>query len=340
MVKQWLHELTIGVSGTSRESARIRQYRLNGLKRWHVGSIVIIIPILLQLALFLFLVGLVMLLWTLDGTVAAVITALVGLLFVFVIAATVLPVVRVDCSYRSPQALGIFIVVRAFKRSVMNLADRLIQRAWGATRRWKRSRGLLGKISELAWEAYIAVCLSTKEIPTWSGREHIEVSRTMDQLDRDLATVAYTTTFDAKYLDDLRPLLADLPWNHAIACYDEIFAARTRLWGTSVARTQDRFSRHSFDVLHILLTVDNHERGPEWREAAKNVLNNLPPPTTSDNPDPNVLRNLSVLAMENSEAADKAFLRIITHLRDYEVGADVCSSGEGIRAGTILSIAC
>ncbi|KAI0714663.1 hypothetical protein C8Q76DRAFT_599205, partial [Earliella scabrosa] len=44
MVKQWLHEISIGVSGTSRESARIRQYRLNSLKRWRVGGIVIIIP--------------------------------------------------------------------------------------------------------------------------------------------------------------------------------------------------------------------------------------------------------------------------------------------------------
>ena len=57
MVKQWLHELSIGVSGsgTSRESARVRQFRLNSLRRWRVGGIVIIIPILLQLALFLFL---------------------------------------------------------------------------------------------------------------------------------------------------------------------------------------------------------------------------------------------------------------------------------------------
>ncbi|KAH9934068.1 uncharacterized protein BXZ73DRAFT_18153, partial [Epithele typhae] len=44
MVKQWLHELSIGVSGTSRESARVRQYRLEGLKRWHVATIVIVIP--------------------------------------------------------------------------------------------------------------------------------------------------------------------------------------------------------------------------------------------------------------------------------------------------------
>ncbi|EIW63836.1 uncharacterized protein TRAVEDRAFT_84539, partial [Trametes versicolor FP-101664 SS1] len=44
MVKQWLHELSVGVSGTSRESARIRQYRVNSLRRWRVGGIVIVIP--------------------------------------------------------------------------------------------------------------------------------------------------------------------------------------------------------------------------------------------------------------------------------------------------------
>ncbi|KAI0640224.1 hypothetical protein C8Q77DRAFT_1018419, partial [Trametes polyzona] len=44
MVKQWLHELSVGLSGTSRESARVRQYRVNSLRRWQVGGIVIVIP--------------------------------------------------------------------------------------------------------------------------------------------------------------------------------------------------------------------------------------------------------------------------------------------------------
>ncbi|KAI0801384.1 hypothetical protein C8Q74DRAFT_1400704 [Fomes fomentarius] len=150
MVKQWLHELSIGVSGTSRESARIRQYRLNSLKRWHVGSIVIIIPVLLQLALFLFLVGLVILLWTLHGTVAAVATTLVWTLFVFVATTTLLPVLRVDCCYRSPQAVGIFMAVREVRKTARGLLVCFAEGAWSLTKRWKRRGGLLGKSARLA----------------------------------------------------------------------------------------------------------------------------------------------------------------------------------------------
>ncbi|KAI0701270.1 hypothetical protein C8T65DRAFT_741795 [Cerioporus squamosus] len=301
MVKQWLHELSIGVSGTSRESARIRQYRLNSLKRWRVGSIVIIIPILLQVALFLFLVGLVMLLWTLHGTVAAVATSLVGTLFVFVAVTTLLPVVRVDCCYRSPQALGIFMAVREVRKATRGL--------------WRRAPG---KAAELAWRVYVGACISRKDLPSWHGREQIDVAKEKNALDRDQASMAYTTTFDSKYLDTLRPVLADLPWAHAVACYEDIFHARTRLWGTSAARTQDRFARHSFDALHVLLTV---------------MMTNGKEPDTSEE---NVLRNLSVLAKDNSPCADKAFLRIIMHLRDYET-RQVFESREGIRAVMIMS---
>ena len=36
IMKQWLHEVSSGLSGTSRETARLRQHRLNGLIRWKV----------------------------------------------------------------------------------------------------------------------------------------------------------------------------------------------------------------------------------------------------------------------------------------------------------------
>ena len=57
MVKQWLDQLRVGLSGTSRDSARLRQYRLNGILKWQVGSIIVVLPILLQLALLLFLLA-------------------------------------------------------------------------------------------------------------------------------------------------------------------------------------------------------------------------------------------------------------------------------------------
>lgn len=330
MVKQWLHDLSIGVSGTSRESARMRQYRLNSLRHWHVGSIVIIIPILLQLSLFLFLAGLIMLLWTLHVTVASVATSLVGVLFVFVVMTTLLPVVRVDCCYRSPQAVGIFIAVRGVRKATKSFIIRLAEGAWSLTKAWKRRQGLLGKVAELAWRVYVAACISKKDIPTWRGREQIDVAKAVNALDRDLATTAYTTTFDPKSLDNLRPLLADMPWKDAVACYDSVFHARDRLWGTATARTQDRFSRHSFEALHILLTVRAEERDADWEDAMARVLNNLP--TSGDTEEENVLRNLSVLATGDTQCADKAFLRIIMHLRDYDTNG-VFNSIEGIRSG-------
>ncbi|KAL1942594.1 hypothetical protein VTO73DRAFT_6196 [Trametes versicolor] len=103
MVKQWLNEYSSGVSGTSRPVARVRQYRLNNLRTWRVEDIIGAIPILLQLALALFLSGMLILLWTLHDTVAAIASTLVSLLAVFTVVTTLLPLVNPKCSYLTPQ---------------------------------------------------------------------------------------------------------------------------------------------------------------------------------------------------------------------------------------------
>ncbi|KAI0644845.1 hypothetical protein C8Q79DRAFT_881203, partial [Trametes meyenii] len=78
MVKQWLNEYSSGVSSeTTRENARIRQYRLNNLIKWRVSAIVMTIPLLLQFALAFFLSGLVILLYSLNRSVMAVSAGLV-----------------------------------------------------------------------------------------------------------------------------------------------------------------------------------------------------------------------------------------------------------------------
>lgn len=50
LVKQWLAQYTYGLSGTSRDSARLRQYRDDGLLRWKVAKIIMLLPMLLQVA--------------------------------------------------------------------------------------------------------------------------------------------------------------------------------------------------------------------------------------------------------------------------------------------------
>ncbi|KAI0816068.1 hypothetical protein BC628DRAFT_1280033, partial [Trametes gibbosa] len=104
MVKQWLNEYTIGASGTSPQIARLRQYRLNNLKKWRVASIVLVIPLLLQLALVLYLAGLLVLLWNLHQTVAAVISVLVGTFGLLTLVTTFLPLYDDTCAYLTPMA--------------------------------------------------------------------------------------------------------------------------------------------------------------------------------------------------------------------------------------------
>ncbi|TFK80266.1 hypothetical protein K466DRAFT_467602, partial [Polyporus arcularius HHB13444] len=102
MVKQWLTEYQSGLSGTSRQTARLRQLRLNSLQRWRVKEIVSFLPVLLQIASGLFFAGLLILLWNLNRTVAIVGTFFVAILLAFSLGTIILPSIATHCSYLSP----------------------------------------------------------------------------------------------------------------------------------------------------------------------------------------------------------------------------------------------
>ncbi|KAI0763504.1 hypothetical protein BD413DRAFT_484052, partial [Trametes elegans] len=104
LVKQWIYELTFGLSGNSRSIAQLRQLRLESVRKWRVETFIILIPLVLQLALILFFAGLLVLLWNLDTTVASTATGLTGAFFLFIIIITIIPTIHWDCGYRSPQA--------------------------------------------------------------------------------------------------------------------------------------------------------------------------------------------------------------------------------------------
>ncbi|OSD01205.1 hypothetical protein PYCCODRAFT_1337545, partial [Trametes coccinea BRFM310] len=104
MIKQWLHETEVGLSGTSRDTARLRQLRLDSLEKWHVGVIVATLPVLLQIASALFFAGLLIFLWTLHPVVAKVASAIVALDVFFVLVTLLAPALSEDCPYRSLQS--------------------------------------------------------------------------------------------------------------------------------------------------------------------------------------------------------------------------------------------
>lgn len=112
LVKQWIQAFVSPVSGPPLTQARIRHFRYMGVEKWHVPLIVGLLPTLLHLALFLFFIGLVVLLSTLDNVVAVFVGLIAILAYTAYIAANLLPVWYPECPYKTPISTYAYLVVR------------------------------------------------------------------------------------------------------------------------------------------------------------------------------------------------------------------------------------
>ncbi|RPD61518.1 hypothetical protein L227DRAFT_546481 [Lentinus tigrinus ALCF2SS1-6] len=222
-VKQWINEAK--VDGTSRQSARLRQYRLNGLVKWRVGTIVVIPPILLQLASVLFLSGLLVLLWTLHSTVAAVVSLLVASFFTFFLGVTILPVFKGDCSYRSPASVAMYVVLTCIRNVVLWVIRRVCREIYRLATRWVHVRqAQLDRLGDFAWRGY-------DDIPTWRGRDLNMIHEHHSSLDRAIATSAYSTTAHAKFLSSMPVIFTDLTPDDVVMCFDDLRKFMKGEWG-------------------------------------------------------------------------------------------------------------
>jgi hypothetical protein len=121
-VKQWLSSYIPPSTMTSRQRTRLWNHRQCGLRKWRVPAIVSVLPNLLQLALLLFLVGLVVLLWTLNRVSAIVVMIPVVILMILLGITSIIPTFVPQCPYKSPQAWWIYLILYhvtcSFKRFV------------------------------------------------------------------------------------------------------------------------------------------------------------------------------------------------------------------------------
>ena len=255
-VKQWIHEYLSGLWGTSREIARLREYRLQGLTKWRVDMVVAVLPLLLQVALGLFLAGLLILLWNLHHTVACVASALVGTLVLFSVCTTVLPLLQPDCAYLSPQSLGLFYAwekTRYATTFVLGYILYPVRVALAISNRAARNAvryccSVLGLAPFLVplWFRMPArrSMLQTYSYPLWSydddtvpqhvvwrGREQLAVERAAPALDSALVARAYTTTMDPARLDVAVACLAGLTRRDLWDCFRTVCMANARRWG-------------------------------------------------------------------------------------------------------------
>jgi hypothetical protein len=88
---------------------------------------------MLQLALFLYLAGIVVLLWTINNVVAALLSAVIGSFFTFYAFTCILPVFSKNCPYRSSLAWGFSITINQFiLPSASSIFRRMYQlTSWG-----------------------------------------------------------------------------------------------------------------------------------------------------------------------------------------------------------------
>ncbi|KAF9020921.1 hypothetical protein BDP27DRAFT_1411622 [Rhodocollybia butyracea] len=101
LARQWLRQYLSIVTGTPRQRAFIRQFRLDGLKKWRVRTIIGMLPVLLHISLMMFLAGLAIFLVSLDIVMAYVVGTIAVTVALLYFAATVLPLVTLQCPYRT-----------------------------------------------------------------------------------------------------------------------------------------------------------------------------------------------------------------------------------------------
>jgi len=111
-VSQWLQHHGDKTTSTSQQSVRIWYFRDRGFVEWRVQGIINILPLLLQLSVALFLIGLIQLLFSMNIIVASIVTVLVAALLAFSIGTALIPAFVPKCPYKSPQAWWCFLIMR------------------------------------------------------------------------------------------------------------------------------------------------------------------------------------------------------------------------------------
>ncbi|KAK7684418.1 hypothetical protein QCA50_012365 [Cerrena zonata] len=118
LVKQWFHELMAYTTHDPQERLKLRFFRERGLERWKVFAIASSLPVLLQLALILFFIGLAVFLHQLDSIVGWTITGImISWLMIFTFT-TFTPAFSSQCPYKTPMLKGLLTQLRCLPISL------------------------------------------------------------------------------------------------------------------------------------------------------------------------------------------------------------------------------
>lgn len=178
---QWLREYSRDAALPHKDAIALRQMHYEGFLKWKVSAIISSLPLLLQSAVILFFAGLLELLWSLNRTVATIITIAISITVLFLFLTTFAPFLQylflgekdfyaAQCPFKSPQSwafyrLGLRILwplTWEFKHTswpswaafgVLKVRRSLHDQNWiqHDIRQWRRLRGTDDIIHGLSW---------------------------------------------------------------------------------------------------------------------------------------------------------------------------------------------
>lgn len=260
LVKQWLRDYLSSVASSPREGTRIRQFRHQGLVRWHIPEIIALLPIFLQVALAFFFLGLLDLLWTLDRVVAGVVTVLVAASLLFLVVTTVLPAIYEDSPHRSPQALAIFFIGRRLSKFAGSIALRVfnlfgwIQAQWPLNMNTVMFRSTRRKFIAWAREA-----VGVRSPRSWMEREKLFVRDHPEGLDHQILAGADAVFMDDSFLNQVvRVCFNDIQTREALGCLCDILENRSHGSspdGTPLWRPYESVDKGFATLMHLVADI-------------------------------------------------------------------------------------
>lgn len=139
LVKQWLREFVAVQYRTPQQRLRAHQYRKAGLDKWKVFEIAAVLPMLLQISLGLFFIGLCVFTSQVDERMGLTSIPLVSGWAFFLIATTLAPLISPRCPYKMPLLKSIMQLIRT--HLTMKIRSLVIALVTGDT---KKARSMLG----------------------------------------------------------------------------------------------------------------------------------------------------------------------------------------------------
>ena len=108
LIKNWVREFDRGLQGMSipGQRAKTREFRYQGLIHWKLSEMVAFLPILIQISLLLFSIGLALFLFRIDTLSSAIAVAVLGIGLIFYTITTAISAVVTSSPFRSPLSRG------------------------------------------------------------------------------------------------------------------------------------------------------------------------------------------------------------------------------------------